>query len=172
MNYTSDFPEEFDNETLAKLCPQYTLLEKQMIKYTSFWLDGVAKTSLAIIGILSNCLAFHVLNKPKMRNSFNKCLMALAFIDSIFLTLGIIESFRRRWVIWWNRPAFSFDIKTLEQQSKDIEIFLSLNSSDLISRKRRKTNIKTFLILLLLLLLSHFGGSWYWKTVKRSRYDM
>ena len=70
------------------------------------------------------------------------------------------------------KPAFSFDIKTLKQRSKDIEIFLSLNSSDLISRKRRKTNIKTFLILLLLLLLSHFGGSWYWKTVKHSRYDM
>ena len=123
MNYTSDFPEEFDNETLAKLCPQYTLLEKQMIKYTSFWLDGVAKTSLAIIGILSNCLAFHVLNKPKMRNSFNKCLMALAFIDSIFLTLGIIESFRRRWVIWWNRLfIWNQNTKTAVQRYRNIFI--------------------------------------------------
>ena len=85
-----------DNETLMALCPPYTPFENQMIANTSYWLDGVAKTVLALIGIVSNSLAFHVLNRPNMRNSFNKCLMALAFIDCIFLGFGILESFRRR----------------------------------------------------------------------------
>ena len=85
-----------DNETLSTLCPKYTPFENQMISKMSFWLDGVAKTILAFIGIMSNSLAFHILNRPNMRNSFNKCLMALAFIDCIFLAFGILESFRRR----------------------------------------------------------------------------
>ena len=93
MNSSLNFT---DNETLLEICPKHSTFETQMIHSTGFWLDGVVKTILAVVGILSNCLAGYVLNRPKMKNSFNKCLIALAVFDSIFLTVSIIESFRRR----------------------------------------------------------------------------
>ena len=85
-----------DNATLLEMCPQYSDLENLVIKETGFWIDGVAKTIVAIFGVLSNLSAFYVLRLPKMRNAFNKCLMALACIDTIFLSISIIEAFRRR----------------------------------------------------------------------------
>ena len=89
----------YDNETLLQLCPKYTKMEENMITYTSFWVDGVAKMIMAFVGIFLNGLAFYVLNRPKMKNSFNKCLMALAVFDSIFQTMSIIEALRRRYEI-------------------------------------------------------------------------
>ena len=84
------------NETMMALCPALTETEKRMIEYAAFWLDGVAKTLVAVLGVMSNILAGYVLCKPNMKNSFNLCLVALAVIDTIFLAGSILESFRKR----------------------------------------------------------------------------
>lgn len=84
------------NETILALCPSYTENEEKMVADAQFWLDGVAKTTVAVLGVVSNALAAFVLQKPKMKNSFNLCLVALACIDTIFLVGSILESFRKR----------------------------------------------------------------------------
>lgn len=84
------------NATIEALCPNYTETEDKMVRYTAFWLDGVAKTTVAVLGVVSNTLAAFVLQKPKMKNSFNLCLVALACIDTIFLAGSILESLRKR----------------------------------------------------------------------------
>ena len=84
------------NATLLALCPPYSETEENVVQATAFWLDGVTKTLVAMLGVASNILAAYVLNKPKMKNSFNMCLVALACIDTIFLVCSILESFRKR----------------------------------------------------------------------------
>ena len=85
------------NETMLALCPPYTEKEEKMVTDVAFWLDGVTKTTVALLGVFSNALAAFVLRKPKMKNSFNLCLVALAWIDTIFLVGSILESFRKRY---------------------------------------------------------------------------
>ena len=58
-------------------------------------LDGIAKTFVALVGVFLNILAAYILNRPKLKNSFNLCLVMLNVIDTIFLVGGIIESFKR-----------------------------------------------------------------------------
>ena len=58
-------------------------------------LDGIAKTLVALVGVFLNVLAAYILNRPKMKNSFNLCLVVLNVIDTIFLVGGILESFKR-----------------------------------------------------------------------------
>ena len=86
------------NETILALCPPLTIAENNMISNTAFWLDGVAKTLVAVLGVASNILAGYVLCKPNMKNSFNLCLVALAVIDTIFLLGSILQSIRKRYV--------------------------------------------------------------------------
>ena len=88
----------YDNGTLLELCPSYSAHERQLVTSLAFWLDGVLKSVLAIFGLLFNLSASYVLYQPKMRNSFNKCLIAKSGIDSIFLMISIVECFRRRYV--------------------------------------------------------------------------
>ena len=84
------------NRTLKELCTYFTEAEENRVQNAAFWIDGVAKTTLAFLGIFSNFVAAHILNKKDMRNSFNLCLVCLSFIDTIFLIGSILESFRRR----------------------------------------------------------------------------
>ena len=86
------------NETMLALCPSLTEAEERMVENAAFWLDGVAKATVALLGVASNILAGYVLCKPNMKNSFNLCLVALAWIDTIFLVGSILESFRKRYV--------------------------------------------------------------------------
>ena len=88
----------YDNVTLLELCPTYSNHERQLVTSLAFWLDGILKSVLAIFGLLFNLSASYVLYQPKMRNSFNKCLIAKSGIDSIFLMISIVECFRRRYV--------------------------------------------------------------------------
>ena len=75
--------------------------QKHFIYIAHFWmlahyvLDGIAKTLVALVGVFLNVLAAYILNRPKMKNSFNLCLVVLNVIDTIFLVGGILESFKR-----------------------------------------------------------------------------
>ena len=84
------------NASILALCPIYSEAERFWIDNIAFWLDGVAKSVVAFIGVFANILAGYILNLPKMKNSFNLCLVALSVIDTIFLIGGILESFKMR----------------------------------------------------------------------------
>jgi hypothetical protein len=84
------------SDTMLDLCPIYTDMENHIINEVAFWLDGVTTSIVAILGVMSNILACCILTRPKMKNSFNLCLVALASIDTIYLLATILESCRKR----------------------------------------------------------------------------
>ena len=92
--YTTNKSFDESNQTLLS-CHVPSETEKELRKQLAFWLDGVAKTLVALVGVFLNILAAYILNRPKMKNSFNLCLVALNVIDTIFLVGGILESFKR-----------------------------------------------------------------------------
>ena len=96
MENSTDLEKHVPNATMQQLCPNYTEDQMDMLDSVAFWLDGVAKSIMALLGIFSNILAAFVLTRPKMKNSFNLCLVALACIDSLYLFLQFLESLRKR----------------------------------------------------------------------------
>ena len=84
---------------LEAICPKYSDTELSWIHASDFWLDGVAKTSLAIWGLLTNTFACFILSRPSMKNSFNMSLSALAGIDSIYLIFEVFKTIFIRYVI-------------------------------------------------------------------------
>ena len=97
-----------------------------MISNTAFWLDGVAKTLVAVLGVASNILAGYVLCKPNMKNSFNLCLVALAVIDTIFLLGSILQSIRKRYVNIILQGNIFFDGNFLEPVSSLSLLFVAV----------------------------------------------
>ena len=96
MNNTTAAEKYVDPSQGNLSCPEYTDFNKELIANTDYWLDGVIKISLAIWGLLSNVIGLFVLNRPKMKNSFNVNLSALAVIDVIYLTLEIFKTLYMR----------------------------------------------------------------------------
>ena len=84
------------NESLYRLCPVYNKFDDLMVEKTGFWIDGVASSSVAIVGLVANTVAAYVLARPSMRNSFNLLLVALTVIDNAYLFFTILENFRKR----------------------------------------------------------------------------
>ena len=65
----------------------------------SFWLDGVMRSTVALIGILLNIVFCYVLSQKQLRNIFNSLLISLAVFDTFYLVFDIIEAFRRQFEI-------------------------------------------------------------------------
>ena len=86
------------NTSILAQCPIYSDNDRIMTDHMAFWLDGVIKSIVAFIGVISNIFAGYVLIQPKMKNSFNLCLVALNVIDTVFLVGCILESFKMRYV--------------------------------------------------------------------------
>ena len=61
----------------------------------SFWLDGVMRSTVALIGIILNIVFCYVLSQKQLRNVFNSLLIALAVFDTFFLVFDILEALRR-----------------------------------------------------------------------------
>ena len=61
----------------------------------SFWLDGVMRSTVALIGVLLNIVFCYVLSQKQLRNVFNSLLIALAVFDILYLVFDIFEVFRR-----------------------------------------------------------------------------
>ena len=65
----------------------------------SFWLDGVMRSTIALIGIFLNIVFCYVLSQKQLRNVFNSLLISLAVFDTFYLVFDIIEAFRREFEI-------------------------------------------------------------------------
>ncbi len=57
-------------------------LAASLLPGVSFWVEGVAQSAVAAVGIAANFVSAFVLTRPKMRNAFNLMLVALAAFDS------------------------------------------------------------------------------------------
>lgn len=77
-------------------CPVYDAASDHFVETAAFWVDGVVKTIVCMVGIVANVLASLILTRAPMRNSFNLLLVTLAIIDTTYLLGAILESFRKR----------------------------------------------------------------------------
>lgn len=76
-------------------CPVYGNNSDYVISQTTFWMEGVALSSVAIFGILGNAFSSIVLTRPELKNPFNLLLVGLAFFDSCYLMGSILETIRK-----------------------------------------------------------------------------
>ena len=114
MNY-----EWVDNEN-KKSCENTNLTDKQneIIQTISFCLQGVTKVIIGTIGVLSNLAAIPTLCQHSMKSIFNKLLICLLLLHTIYL-LGVILT-QVMWTDWelhpksWLFILYSFVLHPLE----------------------------------------------------------
>ena len=80
-------------------CPYVSYACLQSWDNTWFWLDGVMRSTIALIGIFLNIVFCYVLSQKQLRNVFNSLLISLAVFDTFYLVFDITEAFRRQFKI-------------------------------------------------------------------------
>ena len=71
---------------------EYEITEKKVIFYEiySWWVKGVLSLCVSFMGIVFNTISIFILCNKKMNHSFfNRLLVCLAMVDSVFLATGI-----------------------------------------------------------------------------------
>ena len=81
-------------------CPQYSNDTAAAIDLFAYWVEGILLCVIAVPGIVGNALSSYILSGKTMRNSFNILLIALALLDNTYLFGSILESFRKRFLIY------------------------------------------------------------------------
>ena len=76
-------------------CPEYNDSDMELVEHFAFWVEGVAQTTVAVLGIVGNIVASIILSRKEMRNAFNLLLVTMACFDSTYLFGSILESFRK-----------------------------------------------------------------------------
>ena len=66
-----------------------------MLDSLSFWVEGVALTAVAAVGVVGNALASVIVVRKEMRNSFNLLLVSPAVFDSTYLLGAMLDAARR-----------------------------------------------------------------------------
>jgi hypothetical protein len=67
-------------------CPMYSEVDKRLLDFFSFWIEGILTTAVAILGILGNTIVSVIIAQRDMRNSFNLLLVSLACFDSTYVS--------------------------------------------------------------------------------------
>ena len=85
-----------DNISTLK-CPHLTNEDKELYKSFSYWVGGIGISCVAIPGLCLNLVAICVLIKSAShrRNNFHSLIASLCGFDSVFLTLDLIDAFRK-----------------------------------------------------------------------------
>ena len=76
--------------------------QKETIRNVSFWLQGVFKFIIGIIGVISNLAAIPTLCHQSMKSIFNRLLISLLVLHTIYL-LAVIFT-QMMWPDWENHP--------------------------------------------------------------------
>ena len=96
MSYNaSDTIHEALNSTLEVKCADNSDLENIMVEKIEYYVEGVALSIIAILGLLANIATIFILFKQKYReHTFNSLLICLFFFDAVILLTGIVWSFQ------------------------------------------------------------------------------
>ena len=73
----------------------------------TFWMEGVCQFTVGSIGIISNLLAIPILSSPGMNSIFNKLLICLLILHTIYISSVILTE--SMWPVWKDDPHNSFD---------------------------------------------------------------
>ena len=110
--------------------------QRETIQNVSFWLQGVCKLIIGIIGIVSNVAAIPTLCSRKMKSIFNKLLICLLTLHTIYISGAILTQ-----IMWpdWERPKdawfivlFSYVLYPLEP----LMLYASTLITTLLARQR------------------------------------
>ena len=84
------------NDTAGYQCNGVTTQQLQFFNILSFWIGGVLKFIICLIGLISNFIAIPVLkSKTLYKSTFNRLLIVLAICDNAYLLLAISECIRQ-----------------------------------------------------------------------------
>lgn len=119
-------------------CDNTNLNEKQneTIQNVSFWLQEVATLVIGAIGVVSNLVAMPILCQHSMKSIFNRLLISLLALHTIYL-IGVILT-QVMWADWDQHPKgwllilFSFVLHPLEP----IMLYSSTLITTLLARQR------------------------------------
>ena len=105
-------PASFQNETLLVggssamhwQCVEYrlSLSEIEQIQAFAFWIEGVCQLALVVVGIISNLLAIPILCSSKMKSIFNRLLICLLSLHTVYLICVILSEIM--WPAWDDNP--------------------------------------------------------------------
>ena len=77
------------NTTATSICTKYDV--EVALEY-HYWIKGVLLSVVAIIGIILNVIAMHILaTRNSMKNTFNSLLISLFCIDSLYLLIQVMS---------------------------------------------------------------------------------
>lgn len=109
-------------------CPSFTQADSFFLVKFSFWVEGVAQTSIATLGIFGNLISCLILTRKHMRNSFNLLLVTLAAYDTWYLFGAILESFRKSFNLASDLHIlmFPYFLYPLHQTSMTGSIFMTV----------------------------------------------
>ena len=81
-----------------------TLTEIEQLQTFRFWVEGIVQCSLGLVGIISNLVAILVLSNSKMKTVFNKLLICLMCIHTVFISVVILNEMM--WPTWDDKPNY------------------------------------------------------------------
>jgi hypothetical protein len=88
-----DSPQNSSTPPNTKMCSEDSLEDNQqheIIKNVLFWIEGVFQIIVGVIGIVSNLVAIPILCSPSMKSIFNKLLICLLILHTIYIC-GVIS---------------------------------------------------------------------------------
>ncbi len=91
-------PESSSNTTVAKRLwrsdDSYIIVSTSDLQ-VKFWVEGVALSAVAVMGVAGNALSSLVLSRHELRNPFNLLLIGLAFFDTVYIVCSLLYSVHR-----------------------------------------------------------------------------
>lgn len=95
-NFSPNLSSTSDDVSSLK-CPHLTNEDKQLYNSFSYWVGGVGISCVAIPGLCLNLVAICVLirSASHRKNNFHSLIASLCGFDSVFLSLDLIDSFRK-----------------------------------------------------------------------------
>lgn len=82
-----------DDEPRTKVCSKGSLedtFQHEFVQSMVFWTEGIFQSIVGIIGIVSNIVAIPILCRPSMKSIFNKLLICLLILHTIYIC-GVIS---------------------------------------------------------------------------------
>ena len=83
---------------------RFTLTEIEQLTTFSFWVEGIVQCGLGLVGIVSNLVAILVISNSKMKTVFNKLLICLMCIHTLFISVVILNEIM--WPTWDDKPGY------------------------------------------------------------------
>ena len=81
---------------------KFDISQIDQIQAFSFWIEGICQFTVGIVGIISNLLAIPILCSSKMKSIFNRLLICLLSLHTVYLICVILSEIM--WPAWDDNP--------------------------------------------------------------------